>query len=220
MTCPNCNFTPEQETAFCPQCGEPMPVAPQPNPQPNGGYGQPNYGQQAGPQPQGNYTQQPGPGYQSQPSGQPAPGPATPYCRNCGRPMAPGSVVCLNCGVSAGSGTSYCAHCGCGCDPRAVVCTRCGAPLHGGYPGANQKSKVAAGLLGIFLGWLGVHNFYLGFTSKAVIQLVLTILGIATSCIVIGIFIILGIGIWGLVEGIMILTGSIPADANGVPLRS
>ena len=28
----------------------------------------------------------------------------------------------------------------------------------------NAKSKIAAGLLGIFLGSLGVHNFYLGFT--------------------------------------------------------
>ena len=37
-------------------------------------------------------------------------------------------------------------------------------------------------------------------------------------CIVIGGFMILGAAIWGLVEGIMILTGSIPADAKGVPL--
>ena len=30
----------------------------------------------------------------------------------------------------------------------------------------NQKSKVAAGLFGIFLGSFGVHNFYLGFTGS------------------------------------------------------
>ena len=72
---------------------------------------------------------------------------------------------------------------------------------------------MAAGLLGIFLGSLGVHNFYLGFTGKAVAQLLLTLIGgwlfglgaIAAS-------------IWGLVEGIQILTGSIKADAKGVPL--
>ena len=68
------------------------------------------------------------------------------------------------------------------------------------------KSKMAAGLLGIFLGGFGVHNFYLGFTSKAVIQLVLSI----CSC---------GIGsIWGFIEGILILTGSINTDADGRPL--
>ena len=40
----------------------------------------------------------------------------------------------------------------------------------------NAKSKMAAGLLGIFLGSLGIHNFYLGYTGKAVAQLLITIL--------------------------------------------
>lgn len=46
------------------------------------------------------------------------------------------------------------------------------------YPpvGTPLKSKMAAGLLGIFLGAFGVHNFYLGYTTKAVIQLCLTLL--------------------------------------------
>src|SRR5579864_5567094 len=30
---------------------------------------------------------------------------------------------------------------------------------------APQKSRLTAGLLGIFLGWLGVHRFYLGYTA-------------------------------------------------------
>ena len=29
----------------------------------------------------------------------------------------------------------------------------------------GNKSKMAAGLLGIFLGTFGVHNFYLGYTT-------------------------------------------------------
>lgn len=37
--------------------------------------------------------------------------------------------------------------------------------------------KIAAGLLGIFLGTLGVHNFYLGYTGKAVAQLLPTVIG-------------------------------------------
>ncbi len=82
----------------------------------------------------------------------------------------------------------------------------------------NQKSKMAAGLLGIFLGWLGVHNFYLGYTGKAVGQLILSIVGILTSCIFIGAFLIMGASIWGLIEGIMILTGNINTDAQGNPL--
>ena len=83
-----------------------------------------------------------------------------------------------------------------------------GGPVPGAVPpGYEQKSKMAAGLLGIFLGAWGVHNFYLGNTSRGVIQIVVSLV----TC---------GIGsIWGLIEGIMILAGSINTDANGVPLK-
>ncbi len=40
----------------------------------------------------------------------------------------------------------------------------------------QAKSKMAAGLLGIFLGAFGVHNFYLGYTGKAIAQLLISIL--------------------------------------------
>ncbi len=75
----------------------------------------------------------------------------------------------------------------------------------------EQKSKIAAGILGILLGGFGVHNFYLGYTGKAVAQLLLTLLSAG--------FLATVSGIWGLVEGIMILTGSINTDANGIPLK-
>lgn len=72
----------------------------------------------------------------------------------------------------------------------------------------QPKTKMAAGLLGIFLGAWGVHNFYLGFTKKAIIQIVVTVV----TC---------GIGgLWGFVEGILILCGSenFSKDAAGNPL--
>ena len=80
---------------------------------------------------------------------------------------------------------------------------------------APQKSKLAAGLFGIFLGCFGVHNFYLGFYGKAVAQLLLTLLG----------WCLCGLGpiaasIWGLIEGILILTDTVTTDANGTPLRN
>ncbi len=85
-------------------------------------------------------------------------------------------------------------------------------PFNGQVPPPiyGQKSKVAAGILGIMLGYLGVHNFYLGFTGKAVAQLLITVLTCGAGGVI--------SGIWGLIEGIMILTGSIAYDANGVPL--
>ena len=109
-------------------------------------------------------------------------------------------------------GNKFCANCGEPANPGAAVCVKCGAPLNnamGGYAGAGAgapKSKMVAGLLGIFLGSFGIHNFYLGFTKKAIIQIVVTVV----TC---------GIGgIWGFIEGILILCGNISADANGVPL--
>lgn len=75
----------------------------------------------------------------------------------------------------------------------------------------NQKSKVAAGLFAIFLGSFGVHNFYLGFTGKAVAQLLITVL----SC---GILSPVS-AIWGLIEGILILTGETSKDAYGNDLK-
>ena len=83
----------------------------------------------------------------------------------------------------------------------------------------TQKSKIAAGLFGIFLGAFGVHNFYLGYTGKAAGQLSMTIVGLLTSCCGIGVLLIFAAEIWSLIEGILILTGSINTDARGINLR-
>ena len=93
------------------------------------------------------------------------------------------------------------------------------APPQYGQQYQQGKSKIAAGILGILLGQLGIHNFYLGYKRNAIIQLVLTIVGYCTTVFGIGGFLILIAAIWGLVEGIRILVGSIKVDANGVPLR-
>lgn len=128
------------------------------------------------------------------------------YCRNCGKEIADNAAVCIGCGVATGQGVNFCHNCGAQTAPGAAVCTQCGVALAQPIPVGEQKSKLTAGLLGIFLGGLGVHNFYLGNTGKAIAQ-------IALSCC-------FGVGaIWGLIEGIMILTGSINTDANGVPLK-
>ena len=61
-------------------------------------------------------------------------------------------------------------------------------------PGAEKK--VVAGILGILLGGLGIHKFYLGYTKEGIIQLVI---GVVTC----------GVGgIIGLIEGILYLAKS------------
>ncbi len=69
----------------------------------------------------------------------------------------------------------------------------------------SPKSKMVAGLLAIFLGGFGVHNFYLGDTKMGIFHI------LATLCFGLG-------AIWGIIDGIMILTGKTTTDANGNPL--
>ena len=66
--------------------------------------------------------------------------------------------------------------------------------MSNGKPAGAEK-KVVAGILGILLGGLGIHKFYLGYTKEGIIQIILSF-----AC---------GIGaIIGLIEGIMYLTKS------------
>lgn len=107
------------------------------------------------------------------------------FCTNCGKEINEGAAICVNCGAMVN-------------DNRLIN-------------NPNAKSKLAAGLLGIFLGSIGIHNFYLGYTGKAVAQLLIALLTCGIGAAV--------TSIWGLIEGILILTGSIDKDAAGVPLR-
>jgi TM2 domain-containing membrane protein YozV len=61
-----------------------------------------------------------------------------------------------------------------------------------------SSKKLAAGLLGIFLGHLGIHKFVLGYTTAGVIMLLvsMTCIGGAVMYVI------------GLIEGIMYLTKS------------
>ncbi len=93
-----------------------------------------------------------------------------------------------------------------------------GTPVYAPVPaGYVPRNKILAGLLALFFGALGIHNFYLGFTGKAIAQVLLTCLG----------WILFGLGplaaiVWSIVEGVQILTSDYgtPAhrDARGVEL--
>ena len=76
---------------------------------------------------------------------------------------------------------------------------------------SGGKSRIAAGILGLLLGGLGIHNFYLGYTGKAVAQLLITVLSFGLLAFI--------PAIWGLIEGIMILTDKNYLDADGFQLE-
>ncbi len=138
------------------------------------------------------------------------------FCRNCGKELNPQMEFCTGCGCKKGDGNSYCPKCGKEMDPKASACVSCGyiLPQQGRPAGTDpteRKSVFHAGLLGLLFGTYGVHNFYLGNKKKALIQLLLTLLGCGVGAVV--------SYVWSFVESIQILTGKINTDANGVRLK-
>jgi hypothetical protein len=187
--------TPEgyDQPASTPNLGRPVPTEPQPQTQQPQPSAQPYAGQQPG------YPAGPAQPYAGQQPGYPA-GPAQPYAgQQPGYPAGPAQPYAGQQQYPAAPGQPH---------------YQAQPPMpNPGYGYAQPKSKIVAGLLGIFLGPLGIHRFYLGFTKIAVIQLLLTI--------VLGVFTAGLIGLWGVIEGIMILAGAAPfrTDAQGNPLR-
>lgn len=135
------------------------------------------------------------------------------FCKNCGNQMDENAAICVKCGFQKGHGNKFCSNCGNEVTPGASICVNCGCALEAvsNVDTSAQKSRLVAGLLGIFLGVFGVHNFYLGYTGKAVAQLLISVL----SC-----FTLAGVSeIWGLIEGILVLTNKDSKDAKGNPLK-
>lgn len=131
-------------------------------------------------------------------------------CNRCGKELPDGTNFCDECGndlrVSRNNDQGY------GQDNNQNYNQNYNYNYNTNYPNmVPAKSKVAAGVLGILLGGLGIHNFYLGYTGKGLAQLLISVLSCGFLAIV--------SSIWGLIEGILILTGSINVDANGNPLR-
>lgn len=133
------------------------------------------------------------------------------FCEKCGTQIPEGANICPNCGNVINEQAQY----------QQAPPQYQQAPPQYGQPQyqqqpyqqpAQQKSKLAAGLLAIFVGTLGIHNFYLGFTTKGLIQLLVSLLTLGFAAPI--------IAIWALIEGIFYLTGheGYTADAKGIPL--
>lgn len=73
---------------------------------------------------------------------------------------------------------------------------------------SGDNKKLMAGLLAIFLGWLGVHKFILGYQKEGIILLVTSIVSMVLACTIIFAFLIYIPVIIGIIEGIIYLTKS------------
>lgn len=115
------------------------------------------------------------------------------FCSSCGTSLNDDNKFCPSCGAQTGQANS---------SNFAQSAPQMNSNNTSSYQ-TGAKSKMVAGLLGIFLGAWGIHNFYLGYSGKAILQIVLTIVTCGVA------------GIWGFIEGILILCGNINTDANG-----
>lgn len=128
------------------------------------------------------------------------------YCKECGSEISSGQSVCLKCGVPVGTGNHYCSNCGEEVPKNATVCAKCGLTLSVSKSKLKKKSVVL--LLAILLGGFGVHNFYLGYNTNAVIQLVVSLVLFWTGIAPLAMYIL------AIVEGVKAYQGKLN-DANG-----
>ena len=107
----------------------------------------------------------------------------------------------------------YCSSCGSVINKSADFCPSCGVKIRS-QPGLgvgteeySEKSRIVAGVLGIVLGGLGIHRFYLGSVGIGILQIILSIITLGIA------------GLWGFIEGVIILAGGKWRDSSVKPLR-
>lgn len=136
-------------------------------------------------------------------------------CPNCGTVLPDGAAFCSGCGTPIAQAQPAVAQ---PAQPAEPVYAQPAQPTYQqpayqqqyaqpGQPAApaaytpavpGSKSKIAAGLLAILLGALGIHKFYLGYTKAGVIMLLVSLLTLGIGAVVMEII--------GIIEGIMYLT--------------
>jgi len=99
-------------------------------------------------------------------------------------------INCPICDEDISARAKKCRHCGEALDPQLQQTEMMRAG--GGVPYTRTKSKVAAGIFAILLGFVGVHKYYLGRIGQGILYTLFSITGIPA--------------LLGLVEGIIYLT--------------
>lgn len=114
-------------------------------------------------------------------------------CKECGREVSDSAKVCPHCGANVIKDI-FCQNCGAKIPGNTSYCPSCGFQVRSSC--TSKKDKTVTALLGLFLGSLGIHYFYLGKTTAGILTIILS----ACSC-----------GIWSVItfiQAIMILVMS------------
>ena len=117
-------------------------------------------------------------------------------------------MKCEFCGAEIPFNVNNCPSCGAPCK-----CIQQNGSVRPGWqgnpaiPGGQPKNRIVFIVLGLFLGCLGVHNFYAGYNGKGIAQLLITL--------IIGWLVVpwIAVGIWVLIEIIIV-----DVDANNVKM--
>jgi len=126
------------------------------------------------------------------------------YCRNCGQGVSEQAIMCVACGVPPRNATNFCYNCGAETSPAAEICMKCGVSLATARAqDVSPKSRLTLTLLAFFIGFMGIHRFYLGQPVLGIFQLL--------TC---G-----GCGIWSFIDFIIAACGSMK-DKNGLPVSN
>lgn len=134
-------------------------------------------------------------------------------CRECSKEISSEAPACPHCGAPKAIVDPRCWQCQRLVAPTAQVCPTCGArePARAAAtvpPSVvlvqARKSRGLFIVLGLFLGCLGIHNFYAGYYAKGAVQLAITIV---LGWVIVGLVIT---AVWALIEII-----TVTEDANG-----
>ncbi len=129
-------------------------------------------------------------------------------CSNCGYSNPAGNANCIKCGsaLPVAQESIQPAVSNSATVPQPVPQSPHGQPQAQPMAAAN-KSRLAYVLLGVFLGYLGIHNFYAGRTGIGIAQLLISVLTCAYGIPI--------TFIWAIIEVI-----AITKDGDGNPFTS
>ena len=100
-------------------------------------------------------------------------------CKECGNEISDSAAFCPKCGAPNTPDT-YCSKCGTKLSRDLNFCTNCGEAVFL----VSNKDRVVAGILAIFLGWLGIHYFYMGKTTAGFLCILLSLVSCSLWAVV------------------------------------